>query len=604
MAITVISRPSTSWNALGNDAIYRFERRDRVYGSWQDNGGNGRFIFTASGNLTAFFPNGATIYVYSNDSNGPRGLFQVVSTSYAEPNFSVTINFPFASLSDNNGYVNNNLERRNYALEVELFNGVTDAKIVDAAFKYTPDTKGAITVDVSKIILGVLTGQTSFNQSPQLSVTSITSEVLASWVSYYVKYREVWTGSAESQTNDSANIRRGISASRQILQESSVMSLYSTTDSGKQFLTKVKKRKVKADQTPFTTIVNEATSTLYFVVGFDGNKIYTPVDNITVPSVALFGLFARKVDSIGRIGYKFSFKDWQLGSGTDWTITGVSSQASVDLAADATSKRLALPIVVGGTIRIRYNFIVNNYRGNSTSNQFRVYLTDLNNANQTLGVVEINANGTYEGVLQFNTSTALLNSRILSVEFKAGSGTGSGDQENELQILAIERASDTLTLYQASVPSATPIAETVKSETLNIEVEELCNNDLTLMWRNSLGGLEQHTFPYNQEMEYINDQGRRFKEMLLFDQDLTLDKWEALNELMSPKEPVKENIVELTTSTFRSDYIDNQQVYLMSPNFPSDFKAGVIVIPQTNTTRTKRSKHDIGIRIRLPEYYL
>lgn len=87
----------------------------------------------------------------------------------------------------------------NYRLEVEVYNAANE--LLNVAFSYLSDPDGDLFVDISTILKsnlladfdGVLTGVTK---------TFDDSNV---YLKFYIKYQEVWTGSAESQTNDSAN---------------------------------------------------------------------------------------------------------------------------------------------------------------------------------------------------------------------------------------------------------------------------------------------------------------------------------------------------------------------------------------------------------------
>jgi hypothetical protein len=139
------------------------------------------------------------------------------------------------------------------------------------------------------------------------------------------------------------------------------------------------------------------------------------------------------------------------------------------------------------------------------------------------------------------------------------------------------------------------------SETLisNVfKVREVCDNPVYLFWKNSLGGDSYWMFSYGQDVEYAYSSNRKAKRMRLFAENLTIDEWEAINELNTIGEPYKKNIIQLNRDVNKTSLKDDQQVYIVDQD---GNKTGVIVIPKSSSIFTKHSKHSIEIEIELPE---
>lgn len=94
----------------------------------------------------------------------------------------------------------NQFAQPNYALAVSVYNG-SDALLNAQPFYYTPDSAGNLTIDISAILRANLAPD--FNGSLTGSTKTFTDSL--PFIKFYIKYREVWTGSAESETSDVSN---------------------------------------------------------------------------------------------------------------------------------------------------------------------------------------------------------------------------------------------------------------------------------------------------------------------------------------------------------------------------------------------------------------
>lgn len=215
MSLVVTQRPPlqvldnlSRFVAAANPIIYRMTRKDYTLTSVDSNGGLARAQLTAAlGDLTATFTAGVEVYLYTDDGVYD-GVYTVGSSAFGA-NTAVTFVESYISTSGP-GHVN--LESRTgYRVEVELYSKADDS-LIFSALSFSPDAAGFVIIDVSSVIMGQL--------SPDNSRSYTAGTLLADpdiSLGFYIKYREVWTGSANSQVNDSSyNAVFGVHAARQV----------------------------------------------------------------------------------------------------------------------------------------------------------------------------------------------------------------------------------------------------------------------------------------------------------------------------------------------------------------------------------------------------
>lgn len=140
---------------------------------------------------------------------------------------------------------------------------------------------------------------------------------------------------------------------------------------------------------------------------------------------------------------------------------------------------------------------------------------------------------------------------------------------------------------------------TVLSQTITCHIKEPCSNPMLLYWRNSLGDAFW-MFQFNQSYSYRHDNGRKAKRYVLFASNLSLNEFDAINELNTLGEVYEPAYTELNTSINKSQARIGSQVYMMDA---TGKKTGVIVIPTEPSTKTRFNLHKIQITIELPEIY-
>ena len=219
MSLTVTQRPSTTisgntsrWNAAKNPIVYKMTRKDFTFSGGSINGSS-QLVFTAPTNLTTLtaaqggpvLP-GAKIYVNNNDTN----VFQIftVLTCTSVANSIVTTVETISSLGSTSGWFNI-LQRANYRVRTGIYNA---ANTLLGTLDYSHDKDGKLVIDVATPLLNNI----SVDNVADYVTGFVTNDETTAYVKFYIKYTEVWTNSAESETNDTANQFFALYGARQI----------------------------------------------------------------------------------------------------------------------------------------------------------------------------------------------------------------------------------------------------------------------------------------------------------------------------------------------------------------------------------------------------
>jgi len=88
----------------------------------------------------------------------------------------------------------------NYRLEVEVYNAANVLLTVDP-FLFTPNSAGALVVDISSILIANLSAEFAGDLTGSTKIFDDTN----AYIKFYIKYEELWDGSAEAQVSDSGN---------------------------------------------------------------------------------------------------------------------------------------------------------------------------------------------------------------------------------------------------------------------------------------------------------------------------------------------------------------------------------------------------------------
>lgn len=183
------------WNAVRNPVVYKMQRSDFTFDQVNNNTGNIQLQFNAV-DISASFTVGDSVYIQSD--NGVYDLSGVVTAKSFSTNTLITINQAYVSAAPG-GFLNNFTTRLNYRVQIEVYNGA--GVLLPEMLVKAPSQKGALLIDVSSILKANLIADLDADLTGTTEVFDDTN----AYIQFYIKYREVWTGSAESQTSDVAN---------------------------------------------------------------------------------------------------------------------------------------------------------------------------------------------------------------------------------------------------------------------------------------------------------------------------------------------------------------------------------------------------------------
>jgi len=204
MSLTVTQRPYqtingelSKWNAVGNPVLYKMQRKDFTFASVTNSGGFVRLVLDSTfGNVSASFVVGNSVYFQTD-----AGIYAVYGTvsasSYSAPNTLVTLSTAY--ISSSTGFVNSDSLRPSYRVNVDVYSSA-NVKLTDSAFSYTPNRAGALNIDVSAVL------RNQMRADNDVVLTADSGIDLNVFLGFYIKYTEVWTGSAEVEVSDSTNI--------------------------------------------------------------------------------------------------------------------------------------------------------------------------------------------------------------------------------------------------------------------------------------------------------------------------------------------------------------------------------------------------------------
>ncbi len=211
MSLVITQRPSTAFqsntcvhSAVGNPIIYKIQREDYQTNSLTNSAGNLRIVIT--GDLTSVISPGASLYFRSD--NGVYDAYYTVSTiTYSAPDTTITFSGGYTA-AGTTGFINLTT-RLNYKATIEVWNNTTGT--IAGTLKISPDSRGVITVDVSKVLWTELEPVQIYNL-----FTYGTVETLNTTCQFYIKTQGVWIGGSISQVSDVANLFFAVYAARQI----------------------------------------------------------------------------------------------------------------------------------------------------------------------------------------------------------------------------------------------------------------------------------------------------------------------------------------------------------------------------------------------------
>lgn len=489
----------------------------------------------------------------------------------------------------------------NYRVEVEVFRASDNASLTGGIkFSFSPNAAEITYADISSIVRAYLKAEWVLN-------TLINQIETDTGLSVYIKYQELYDGSAVGVVDDVANPRNLVFGALQI--PSAVgndLAAYVPSDDTKQFLNIFTVPKMWRGYPFSLSFLYPAADQLYLYASqitaqdatiSDARTLLTkpaidtvhrldPLKNYPLdPTAKKIGLFLLGEDSLGAellgnpgftvslspwTGAAFggSVENWVWDAGTSARLTFPSAGSSNWLAqpglGDQATGFYVIKLAIANSVAIVQTLVIEAWESGAM-------VQELINQALPLGLVEAN-------VQTFIVTTTAIFDEI-RIRIVNTSGTPQFD------------------LFNASLKK---VVFEERTDTILIDVEDPCKNPVLLVWKNSLGGDSYWLFDHEQEINYNFSGSKKAKRMTLFANGLTANDWEGLNELNHLGEVYKQNIPVFTSSIDKSHIRDGFQAYVLDA---SGNKTGVIVIPTQNVMINKQVKHRFQIEIEFPERY-
>lgn len=574
MSLVLTQRPGNNiWVAACSPILYKLTRKDYTWATLITSAGN--TSMTVTGTFTA----GDSIWLQSDD-----GAYSGTGTVVSYIGTTLITTVPYVA-NNASGYVNNLTTRKNYYVATDVFKG-SGAAITTVSIANTPTKTGTVTIDVQMVISSLLDAQ--FTQSLGAIVSDSTA-----FQSFYIQYTEMWTGSANSPTSDSANISYAAYASKQI-GEDGFMTPYST---GLSFLTKfdrlllsqgdyyalswidsgaVANMFLKKDWTLGTGVVYAKTFTRSLVAA--AKQVYSYTQLLPVSALWPFGETLRP--------------DRNVAAGTAWASDAVTVAAAGSSAAWCTP--IFLPTAGAQTFSFNYSVTIAGSTLVTITLKFYDSTGTIMAGTQTLQNAV--SPGTYTG-----TSTA---ASVPADCYYVGLAVANGGAANTTVTmnsfsLNIPSTIASVAFRAENISTATPYVETVIAGPLSGDIRRDWDQPVTLFWRNSVGGLSSWTFKHSQDKQY-NLAKMKNKALTLFDTNLTPGQWEAAQEVNTVGEVYDVPVIELSTSLTRSQAKRGQQVYSVSQ---AGVLTGVISKNTQAKVKTRELSSNVTVNIDFPEYF-
>lgn len=615
MGLTVTQRPNqnNAFVCTGNPIIYKMTRKDYATNSISNSGGFA--LVKVTGDITGLLTLGDQIYL-ELDNAEIANTGTITAESFAAGETSITTSIAYGA--GTTGWINLLTYRSRYRVEVELYRQ-TDNTLIFSFLEYAPTPNGRVTIDVSMPLNEYITSEPLASPNygipyaisgPQ-SFRKLWRNTTPGSLGFYIKYREVWTGSAQAQTSDSANPSWAAKGARQIGElYGGYLKEYSET-TGRKFLTKFTAPKIWPGRIMALSIIeptNPPSSTNRLHIK---REYYTPSGVLDFALYELPGLTGADIAGIyDHAGSpvdisdpsstpQYLIYDKQFNAGTSWVNLGnATSYPTVTLGPGTSSKDYAIPVLLksGRSYNFAVTWEVSAGAGAETMTlRARVIRLDQVTAEATF-TSAARSQG-FSGTEIF-TLTPAADTYWLFIDLSCSAGVNNrtGLIAYPAVIYTLPRWIDfsAVTRDDTAKTETTGISETLRHHIVPLPTHD---NQVQLLWKNSLGGASTWVFDFSQEYSYKFDTGKR-KRMVLFAQHLTANEWEAINELNAIGDVYRVPHNELTTSVNKSHARKGSQVYLVDSGGK---QTGVVVIPTEVRTRTRNEQHSIELTIELPE---
>jgi hypothetical protein len=579
MSLVISARPST-YSASANPIVYTGYRADFTdIIEVTDQGGFARIKI--NNDVTASFAVDDSIYLIADPSlysvaGSVTAVVLSAGDTLVDTDIPFTVNYD--SLGGYAARVNNFTLRPGYRVNVQIFNADDNTLLVDDTFTYTTKRSGDISIDISSPLADLLSAELEMCPTENVVVSDTNR-----FKYYYIKYQEVWIGSSESYTNDSANKKYVLLAGMQIGGTNDL------TERGTSWATDIDEWRIVSGEQFEVPLFN--IDGVMIVQRFKGGVLQSQ-DAFAV--VATIGRVKIEPDStenelliaIGDTAIKL------LPPNTSWADTVGTTVKDANSFTDGpgtgiNTVRQAFASVDGRIIMFSVDLQTAAGAGGHTCS----FTFDMITA---LGVSKVDTTYAYTSRVFNNSGNMTQTATVIMKVLEGGNACAylrcqtnrAGSQNFEV---TLNDVNDIVSYSGELGPAKTAW------------IVDPCR-PVTLCWANKVGGEEGWTFENNQEVTVITELGKKAKRLTLFASSLTEAQWDAINDLNSIGEIYRVAIPELTADVLATSKQVGQQVYMV--NDDGDGLIGVIVIPNSVGTMTKRARHDIQITIELPELQL
>lgn len=495
----------------------------------------------------------------------------------------------------------------NYRVEIEVYDRNTGLPIAPK-FTYSPDSSGLIVASIHAILRSFLVKDWQFYEGAEANRIEVEGSI-----DYYIKYQELYTGSATSQISDSAALTIAVNSALQIgddIDEYGIM--FKTGGPERMFL--VDRRPLKLWRGyPFTVsfLFNNSLPILYRHVrqyNASGTLLSTDVRQLKMESWRAINRLSmpvinpntsRLLVSIIEPGGANADVEVPLINGTfDNSLNGWQNDSSLgtdDWAWASDSGNGAVSVFVTGTD----SHILTQGLPYSIGASGNISVTVVARSVGPGGILK--AYGRYQGGSWFFIGNiAVLGGTIPYTTYHAfWTPAGPLDQIG----FVLNGNSNGILINSVNLYSFTPNPSTFDYaiEQLEVGVLSPCKNPILLIWKNTFGGDVEWMFEWTQQYSHAYPDGKKVKRMTLYADGISFDEFESLDGLNTPGEIYDVPVIELTGTTDKTSKKADQQVYVLQPD---GTKTGVVVIPNSSDTQTKRKQHYIEIEIEFPEIFL
>jgi len=427
----------------------------------------------------------------------------------------------------------------------------------------SPDFSGNVTANIQAYLRSILYHDWDDSETSCDEIGSI---------NFYIKYQEFYTGSSSSPVDDSAEIRTAVLSSLQIgsnadlaiyvngpqkfITKFDVLSMWRGYPFSVSFLLnsyivyKLRTQRIKDGVTLSTTNSSVSSS--------DAPSLYRSfIDTISDEDTIKINLFTTNTSGSSTLsstktvdGSDNDSVNWYLPANTVPVLTFTSSMTIGVIGSGSDEIEVDLYYYyTDGTIGIVLQYILNTPGTQNHSGTIPTPLKD---------------------VWKIETFVNIIDGGISN--FRSGTITVSGFANGDVDI----------------------------SETKTILVKEPCDNPVYLFWKNSLGGDSFWLFDGSQDYSFLVDDFKA-KRLMLFEENINLNEWEAINEVNTVGQRYVPALIELTDDVNKTSARVDNQLYVIDED---GNKLGVVNINQENSTRTRQFKHFISVLIEYPEIFL